>query len=97
MLGSVVKDMEELDGRISAFHLAYEKAWFTENKPQGFEIMDIRLGGLKQRVLSCKRRIEQYINGEISEIPELCEAVLKKTNGIFWSRIITAGRISMHL
>ncbi len=62
-----------------------------------YEIMDIRLGGLKQRVLSCKRRIEQYINGEISEIPELCEVVLEKTNGIFWSRIISAGRISMHL
>ncbi len=96
-LRSIVKDMEELESRISAFHSAYETAWFTENKPHGFEVMDIRLGGLKQRVSSCKKRIEKYISGEISEIPELCEAVLEKTNGIYWSRIITPGRISFNL
>ncbi len=96
-LKDIIKDMEEADARISAFHLTYEKAWFAENKPQGFEIMDIRLGGLKQRLLSCKRRLEQYIKGEISEIPELSEAVLEKTNGIFWSRLVSAGRISMEL
>ena len=45
--------------------------------------MDIRLGGLKQRVTSCKERIKQYINCEIKEIPELNEEVLEKTNGIF--------------
>lgn len=59
--------------------------------------MDIRLGGLKQRVISCKERLKQYINNEITEIPELCEAVLEKTNGIYWSRLVSAGRISMSL
>ena len=89
--------MEELETRISSFHLAYQKAWFMENKPQGFEIMDIRLGGLKQRVISCRERLTQYVNNEITAIPELCEAVLDKTNGIFWSRLVSAGRISMEL
>lgn len=96
-LKEIIKDMEELEIRISSFHLAYQKAWFKENKPQGFEIMDIRLGGLKQRVISCKERLKQYVNGETAEIPELCEAVLEKTNGIYWSRIVSAGRISMEL
>ncbi|MBR3932658.1 MAG: beta-N-acetylhexosaminidase [Clostridia bacterium] len=96
-LKALTSKMDELTHRISEFHTAYENAWFKENKPHGFEVMDIRLGGLKQRIASCQKRLLKYINGEITEIPELEEAVLVKNAKDFWSRLVSAGRISMTL
>ena len=45
-----------------------------ENKSYGFEIQDIRLGGLMTRITHCKEVILDYISGRISKIEELeCE------------------------
>lgn len=51
----------ELIKRIEEFHQALYKQWNDENKPQGFEVMDIRLGGLAQRIRTCKQRIDEYL------------------------------------
>ncbi len=58
------------------FYSAFESQWMEENKPHGFDVQDIRLGGLKQRIQHTKLRIEQYLSGEISEIAELEESIL---------------------
>ena len=89
--------MDELCIRIDIFHELYKKAWLAENKSFGYEIMDIRFGGLKQRVISCQKTLKQYVSGEIQRILELEEPVLEKTNGVFWSRLVSAGRISICL
>ena len=62
--------------RIAVFHRAFEKQWFIENKPYGFEIQDMRLGGLAKRVDSCRRRLIDYAEGKISSIPELEEKIM---------------------
>ena len=62
--------------RINIFHRAFEKLWFTENKPYGFEVQDLRLGGLMQRIDSCRRRLKDYVNGKLESIPELEEELL---------------------
>ena len=49
----------------------YEKQWFAENKTGGFDVQDIRIGGLLQRLSSCRRRLLAYAAGEISAIEEL--------------------------
>ncbi len=94
---NICKKMDEVCIRIDTFHDLYKKAWLAENKSFGYEIMDIRFGGLKQRITSCKKTPEQFVSAEIKNIPELEEPVLKKTNGVFWSRLVSAGRISMYL
>lgn len=96
-LSDLILKMDELVEKLELFHMSYETAWFKENKTHGFEVMDIRLGGLKQRIISCKRRLLKYINGEITTIAELEEPVLEKTTGKFWSRMVSAGRISFYL
>lgn len=53
------------------FAKAFEKQWMLDNKPFGFEVHDIRLGGLIKRTDSCKRRIIDYCQGKIDSIPEL--------------------------
>ena len=68
-------------GRVQAFYEAFRDQWMTENKPYGFEIQDIRLGGLIQRIKHCKQRLEAYVQGEIDEIVELTEKILDPFGG----------------
>ncbi|MBP3381667.1 MAG: beta-N-acetylhexosaminidase [Clostridia bacterium] len=76
VLAALVPMYSETKIRIEAFYTAYRTQWMTENKPHGFDVQDIRLGGLIRRVAHCQERIEQYLNGEISRIEELEEPVL---------------------
>ena len=55
---------------------AFRVSWDKENKPFGFDLQDIRIGGVIQRVKSCRARLIDYIEGRISEIPELSEEIL---------------------
>lgn len=93
-LEKIVAEYDTFIERLKNFHEAYEKRWFKENKPHGFDVQDIRLGGLLQRALSCKKRLLQIINGEISQIPELDEPVLNEINGPdHWNKIVTANSL----
>ena len=56
---------------IPGFAAAFEKQWTKENKFTGFDIQDIRLGGLLARIKSCRRRLVDYVNGKVESIPEL--------------------------
>ena len=70
-------DYAELLNRLDIFYDAFEEFWTTEKKPFGFEVQDIRLGGVKQRVAHCKRRLENYLAGKEERIPELEEEILQ--------------------
>lgn len=59
----------------------YREQWLLENKPQGFEIQEIRLGGLLERLLGCKKRLKDYLAGKISRIDELEEILLEQAVG----------------
>lgn len=93
-LKELIKDYERVIVKLNEFHEIFEECWFKENKPHGFEIQDIRLGGLIQRIKGCKNRLEKFANGDISEIPELEEPVLESFNGgHYWHRIVSANNI----
>ena len=62
--------------RTERFYHAYEQQWMIENKPHGFEVQDIRLGGLIQRMKHCAKRLQEFVSGERSELPELSEHLL---------------------
>jgi hypothetical protein len=62
--------------KLDAFAESFRYRWEKENKPFGWEVQDIRLGGLRQRLQTCLDKIYRYINGEISKIEELEEEVL---------------------
>lgn len=75
-LTALLSDYDETVRRLSRFHRALEKQWFLENKPSGFDIQDLRLGGLEKRLRSCRRRIADYLRGKITRIDELEEPLL---------------------
>jgi len=62
--------------KVKAFADAFYTQWMKENKPHGFDIQDIRMGGLKERLSRCANRLLQYANGEVASIPELEEEIL---------------------
>ncbi len=72
-LGKLLADYEEVAQRLKSFLKAYRKQWLRENKPHGFDIQDIRIGGLIARTESTKERLEEYVAGTISHIEELEE------------------------
>jgi len=80
---------------IKAFLNAFRIAWYKENKPFGFEIHEIRIGGLIQRMESCQNRLKQYINKEIDKIEELEEDILDVNGDVDAKRIAT--NINDHL
>ncbi len=58
---------------LDVFIKELKNSWLHEKKPHGFDVQDIRLGGLKQRLVSCRERLLMYANGEINIIEELEE------------------------
>ena len=61
----------EVARRVAVFAKAFEKQWYKENKTAGFDVQEIRLGGLIYRTDSCRRRLLDYVNGRIDRIEEL--------------------------
>lgn len=62
--------------RVDCFAKTYSKQWLAENKAFGLDMFDIRIGGLKERLLRCKSRLESYLNGEVSQLEELEQDIL---------------------
>ncbi|MBP3369763.1 MAG: beta-N-acetylhexosaminidase [Clostridia bacterium] len=56
---------------IDVFGKAFEKQWFLDNKTSGFDVQDLRIGGLLRRLAACKRRLLDYADGKIERIEEL--------------------------
>ena len=79
--------------KLKAFYTAFRKFWFFENKPHGFDVQDIRLGGLIMRLESCRERILSYCEDKSNTIPELSEPVLEDERSKSWDNIVTANVI----
>ena len=77
-LGNCADDLLKTIGLLEKFIVSYRKQWLKENKPNGLEVQEIRLGGLKERLTGCRERLIAYVNGEIEEIPELDEQLLEQ-------------------
>jgi hypothetical protein len=75
-LRALVSDYDLVLERMERFYEAFERQWMMENKPHGFDVQDIRIGGAMRRVTHCKKRLEQYLIGELDVIAELEEQLL---------------------
>lgn len=81
-LAKITRDiLPGLKEAVLEFKQAYSKVWFHERKGHGFEVIDIRLGGLASRIDTVTARLKRYLNKEISEIEELEETLLPFEQG----------------
>ena len=77
---SLIWDYDDCIDCLAKFMGAFRTAWLTENKPHGFEVQDIRVGGLIQRLKSCRVRLTQWLEAG-TPIPELDETPLDLEGG----------------
>ncbi len=73
-----------------AYHRALRNQWYKENRTFGFEVQDIRLGGLMLRLENCKEMIIDYCEGKIENIPELEQELTESvTYSTLWNNIVS--------
>ena len=70
-LASLAAECDVILRKLNVLIDAHRRSWMEYNKPFGWEVHDIRYGGLVYRFTTAKQRIEQYLKGEITAIEEL--------------------------
>ena len=66
VLPRLYKDVKKL-------RISHRNHFFDEYKPIGWEVMDIRYGGVLMRIDTAIERLSDYLNGKIDKIDELLE------------------------
>lgn len=98
-LEALVEDYHRLEQLLEDFYQAHKRRWFLENKPFGFEVQDVRIGGLKQRLSHCAQRLEDYLSGQLSQLEELQEQILPEyppnTRHNLWCSQVSPGVLGM--
>lgn len=64
-------DIPKAQETLEIFYNAFNKQWLRFCKPIGFEVQQVRIGGVMLRLKSARERILQYVNGEIDALLEL--------------------------
>lgn len=72
----VLCQIGEAKKAIDEFHDVYRDTWMHDKKPQGFEVIDVRLGGLVSRLTTCGQRLMMYLDGKLTHLEELDEKML---------------------
>ena len=86
---------------LNTLRVVWRKLWETTNKPNGFEIIEVRLGGVAARMTTAGEKMRAFALGETETIPELEEPSLitkRRPNGSIictntMDEIATPGRI----
>ena len=76
-LRSMMAECDELAERLRALRDSHRAAWMEYHKAFGWEIHDLRYGGLILRFETAKSRIGAYLDGVIDRIEELEETRLR--------------------
>jgi hypothetical protein len=67
------KELPELAQKIEEFRCVFRMLWTQDNKGFGFEVMDVRFGGMAARCQTAHDVLEDYFCGNIARIYELEE------------------------
>lgn len=87
-------------GRLKAH---WRSLWEGLNKPYGFEITEIRLGGMIARMGTAAEKMEAFANGSLQRIEELCGPALPYTlmedgalrGSYAWGEIVSPCRVDL--
>ncbi len=72
-LKNILEEIPKLYQDIKELREAHRKQWLATYKVFGWEVIDLRYGGLLARIDTAKNRLEDYLAGEIEKIEELEE------------------------
>ncbi len=73
---------------------SFRRQWYRRNKPFGFEVIQIRLAGQRERFCELGRRIDELLGGQVEAIPELDEvANAPGASKYTWQGVATGGSV----
>ena len=72
-LAAVKKEALTLASRWEALAESWRRGWMRRNKPQGFEVLQIRLAQQITRHRELARRVAELLEGKVTALPELDE------------------------
>lgn len=75
-LGAICEELDAMLPLLDDFVAAFCKQWRKENKPFGLSSSELRLGGVRIRLISTAARVREYLDGKVESIPELEEEIL---------------------
>lgn len=79
--GLVQKELPDLKEQVQLLRTKHRDLWHTTYRPFGWEVLDIRYGGLLSRIDTTLWRLEAYLAGSVDQIPELEEEKLSYDGG----------------
>ena len=77
ILAAMATECDSIIEKLAALRTVHKDSWMAYNKPFGWEVHDVRYGGLMIRFDTVRERITAYLAGEIEHIEELEEARLR--------------------
>ena len=100
---ALVDSVEDILEKLSHLKSVWRKLWESSNRTYGFEVIDLRIGGLAARFHTARERMQAFASGHTDDIPELSETILpyiRLNNGeLFGSyaygEIVSAGKINL--
>ena len=94
-LQSCVAECDKMLRLLSRFITVFHEQWVAERKPHGFDVQDIRLGAVAQRIKRCREVLCDYLAGKCDVIPELEETILPEVcpYASFWNMIASVNPI----
>ncbi len=73
---ALAEDVPAIVEAVHALRISWRAIWERTNKPQGFEVIEVRLGGVAARLSTAGEKMRAFANGEAETIPELLEECL---------------------
>lgn len=75
---------------------SWRRGWMRRNKPQGFEVIQLRLAQQAERHRELARRLDELLSGLVDAIPELDERVERRDGaGVGNWRSLASGSVSV--
>ena len=72
----LASEMPDTIRSVNNLRRLWRKLWESTNKPNGFEVLEIRLGGVAARLETAMDKMNAFARGEIDDIPELTDPSL---------------------
>ena len=76
MAGKLADGVPETIEAFKALRHIWRKLWESTNKPNGFEVIEVRLGGVMARLATAEDKMRDFAGGAVDDIPELTEPSL---------------------
>lgn len=74
-LVQIYSEIEIIKAKLDIFYQNFSAQWHHESRANGFDVQDLRIGGLKMRLEHTEKLLNQYLSKQIDTIPELEETI----------------------